>query len=318
LWRGTSEVFRWAEVAVAAAAGTGAPRLAEALLSASTGAWQRGDLDAATAAAHMINDATTPLDPAATRASLEARADVALLIGDLEVATTLFTEAHTLACDAGDRLQAVWDLGSASLAIAYRGDTQRAYDLSAEVSAVAERCDSPSARAFAHFVIGEILATADPETAEPQLLEAIQLAETADSRFVVGLAEVALAAVKIRQQDVATALAYCEEAINEWHRAGAWTPLWVTLRTVLDLLTRVEAYREASVLYGAIGATRAGAPPFGADATRLRDARERLRAELGDEAFERHAQQGSTMTEDDVVALALDALNRMASRYISR
>ena len=197
---------------------------------------QRGDLDAATAAAHMINDANASPDPAVTRASLEAHADVALLIGDLDVAATLFTQAHTLAYDAGDLLQAVWDLGSASLAIAYRGDTQRAYDLAAEVSAVAEQCGSPSARAFAHFVIGEILATVEPEAAEPQLLEAIQLAETADSRFVVGLAEVALAAVKIRQQDVAAALAYCEEAINEWHRAGAWTPLWVSLRTVLDLL----------------------------------------------------------------------------------
>jgi ATP/maltotriose-dependent transcriptional regulator MalT len=311
-------MFRWAEVAVAAAAGTGAPRLAEALLSASTGAWQRGDLDAAIAAAHMINDNATPLDPAGIRASLEARADVALLVGDLEVATTLFSEAHTLACDAGELLQAVWDLGSASLAIAYRGDTQRAYDLSAEVSAVAEQCGSPSARAFAHFVVGEILAIGDSEAAEAELLDAIELAETADSRFVVGLAKVALAAAKIRQQDVGTALAYCEAAITEWHRAGAWTPLWVTLRTVIDVLTRVEAYHDASVLYGALEASHAGAPPFGADATRMRDALGRLCLKLGDDAFGRYAQQGSTMTEDDVIALALDALNRAARQYISR
>lgn len=318
LWRGTSEVFRWAEVAVAAAAGTGASRLAEALLATSTGAWQRGDLDAAAAAARMITDAATPLDPAATRASLEARADVAILMGDLEVATTLFIEAHTLACEEGDLLQAVWDLGSASLAIAYGGDTQRARDVAAEVSAVAEHCGSPSARAFAQFVIGEILATAEPQAAEPHLLHAIELAETVDSRFVVGLAEVALAASKVRQQDVVTALAYCEAAITEWHRAGAWTPLWVTLRTVVDLLAGVEAYQDASVLYGAAGAIHAGAPPFGADAAMMRNARERLRSKLGDADFGRHAQQGSTMTEDDVIALALDALNRAARQYAPR
>jgi predicted ATPase/DNA-binding SARP family transcriptional activator len=311
LWRGTSEVFRWAEVAVAAAAGTGAPRLAEALLSASTGAWQRGDLDAATAAANMINDGNTPLDPAAARASLEARADVALLVGDVDAAATLFMEASTLACDAGELLQAVWDLGSASLAIAYGGDTQRAYALSAEVWVVAERCGSPSARAFAHFVAGEILAIDDPEAAEPHLLDAIQLAEAADSRFVVGLAEVALAAAKVRQQDVGPALAYCEAAISEWHRAGAWTPLRVTLRTIIDLLMRVEAYQDAGVLYGACTSTHVGAPPFGTDAARMRDASERLRAALGGDAFERHAQQGSTMTDDEVVALTLDALNRI-------
>lgn len=311
LWRGTSEVFRWAEVAVAAAAGTGAPRLAEALLAASTGAWQRGDLDAAISAAHMINDATTPLDSSATRASLEARGDVALLVGDLDAATTLFTEAQILACDAGNLLQAVWDLGSASLAIAYNGDTQRAHDISAEVSAIAEQCGSPSARAFAHFVVGEILAAGDPAAAEPELLDAIDLAETSDSRFVVGLAEVALAAAKVRQKDVDTALAYCAAAITEWHRAGAWTPLWVTLRTVIDLLTRVEAHHDASVLCGALEATHSGAPPFGADAARMRDARERLRLKLGDHEFAGSAQYGGTMTEDEVVAFALEALDRV-------
>jgi len=315
LWRGTSEVFRWAEVAVAAAGDTGAPRLAEAVLAASTGAWQRGDLDAATAAAHMISDAALAADPAATRASLEARADVAILVGDLDVAAALFTEAHDLACDDGDLLQAVWDLGSASLAIAYRGDAQQAFDVATEVCAVAERCGAPSARAFAHFVVGEILASADPEAAEPHLLDAIELAESADSRFVVGLAEVALAAAKTHQQDVATALTYCEAAITEWNRSGAWTPLWVTLRTAVDLLARVEAYEDASVLCGALGASHVGAPPFGADAARMRDAVERLRAKLGDEDFAQYEQQGSTMAEPDVIAVALDALRRAASQH---
>ncbi len=312
LWRGASEVFRWAEVAVAAAAGTDAPRLAEALQATSTGAWQRGDLDAAIAAAQMINDATSPLEPVATRASLEARADVAILVGDLDVATRLYTEAHEIACAEGDLLQAVWDLGSASLSIAYGGDTQRARDVAAEVRATAERCGSPSARAFAHFVVGEILAADEPQAAEPHLLEAIQLAETADSRFVVGLAEVALAASKVRQHDVAAAIAYCEAAITEWNRAGAWTPLWVTLRTVIELLARVEAYQDATVLYGAAGSTQAGVPPYGTDAALMREVGERLLSKLGDDAFGRYALEGRAMTEDAVIALALDALRRAA------
>ena len=315
LWRGTSEVFRWAEVAAAAAAGTGAPRLAEAVLATSTGAWQRGDLDAAIAATNVFIDATSPFDTAATRASLEARADVAILVGDLGLATTLFTEGYALACDEGDLLQAVWDLGSASLSIAYGGDIPRASEVAAEVLATAERCGSPSARAFARFVVGEILGADEPHAAEPHLLEAIELAESADSRFVVGLAEVALAACKVRQQDVATALAYCEAAITEWHRAGAWTPLWVTLRTVIDLLATVEAYRDATLLYGAFGSTHAGVPPFGADAAMMRDAGERLRSALGDDTFAGYAQEGSTLNDDDVIALALDALRRAASHH---
>ena len=315
LWRATSEVFRWAEVAVAAAAGIGASRLAEALLATSTGAWQRGDLDASIAAAHVIADTASPLDPVATRASLEARADVAILVGDLELATSLFTEAYTMACRAGDLLQAVWDLGSASLSIAYGGDVPRAYEVATEVCATAKRCGSPSARAFAHFVVGEILAIDEPRAAEPHLLEAIELAESAESRFVVGLAEVALAASKVRQQDVATALAYCTAAITEWHQAGAWTPLWVTLRTVIDLLAKVGAYRDATLLYGACESTHAGVPPFGSDAAMMRENGERLRSELGDDDFERYAREGSMMTDDNVIALALGALGRAARHH---
>ena len=315
LWRGTSEVFRWAEVAAAAAAGTGSPRLAEALLAASTGAWQRGDIDAATAAAQAAANAAPPFDPLATRASLEARADVAFLVGDLMAATTLFTEAYTLAFGEGDLLQAVWDLGSASLAIAYGGDAERAWDAAKEVLSVAERCGSPSARAFAHFVAGEILAADEPQAAEAHLLEAIELARSVDSRFVVGLAEVALAASKVRQQDVATALVYCESAIAEWHRAGAWTPLWVTLRTVIALLVRVGACHDAALLYGASESARVGVPPFGSDAAMMRDAGERIRSELGNRTFGLCVQQGSALSGDEVIALALDALRRAAHQH---
>ena len=318
LWRGTSEVFRWAEVAVAAAAGTGASRLAEAILATSTGAWQRGDLDAAIAAAGVIVDVAAPSDPTAMRASLEARADVAFLAGDLELASTLFTESYALACGEGDLLQSVWDLGSASLSIAYGGDSGRALDVAAQVGATAERCGSPSARAFAHFVLGEILAGAQPDAAELHLLEAIELAEPVGSRFVVGLAEVALAASKVRQQDVATALAYCDAAITEWQRTGAWTPLWVTLRTVIDLFTRVGAYRDATVLYGAFGSTHPGAPPFGADAAMMREAGERLRSALGADAFQRYAREGSRMKDDEVISVALDSLRRAARRHAPR
>ena len=45
LWRGQSEVFRWADVAVASAAATDSPLLPHALFAAETGAWQRGDVE---------------------------------------------------------------------------------------------------------------------------------------------------------------------------------------------------------------------------------------------------------------------------------
>jgi len=316
LWRGHSEIFRWAEVAAAAASGTDSALLPEVLLAASTGAWQRGDLDSAAAAARTADETARRLGSDAARAALEASADIALLTGDLDRATAEFSEAYALATAAGDALQAVWDLGSAAVAIAYGGDLEHALGVAREVSATAERCGSPSAQAFAHFVVGEILAREEPGTAEAHLRQAIELATVADARFVVGLAEVALAASRVHQQDLATALAYCESAIHRWHRASAWTPLWVTLRTVIPLLIRTGASEDAVMLYGAAESPRTGLPPFGADAATMREAAEQLRSEFGREEFLRQVEAGRAMTEDDVIRLALDALTR-ATRHLS-
>ena len=241
LWRGHSEMFRWAEVAAAAAAGTGAPLLPEALLAASTGAWQRGDLAGARATADAIPAAASPTHT--RRAALEATADVALHTGDLDHARTDFIAAYHLSLAAGDPLQAVWDIGSAAVTAGYTGDTERGLHLAAAATTTAEQCGSPSARAFAQFAIGEILASEQPHTAEPHLRQAIELAAIADSRFVAGVAEVALAASRSRQQDIAAAITHCQSAIVRWQRAGAWTPLWVTIRTVIALLVRTGALR---------------------------------------------------------------------------
>jgi len=67
------------------------------------------------------------------------------------------------------------------------------------------------------------------------------LAASAGSRFVGGLSRVSLATLDARHGDTTVALAHYERAIREWQQAGAWTPLWVTLRTLVKLLARAGA-----------------------------------------------------------------------------
>ena len=315
LWRGHSEIFRWAEVAAAAAAGTGSALLPEVLLAAATGAWQRGDLDSAAAAALAAQEATRRLGTTPGRAAIEASADVALVAGDLERATAEFMEAYALASAEGDLLQAVWDLGSAAVAVAYGGETERALTIAEEVRSTAARAGSPSGKAFGHFVTGEILADMQPEAAEAHLLQAVDLATAADSRFIVGLAAVALAASRVRQHDARAALPFCESAIRHWHAGGAWTPLWITLRTAIALLMRMGAFDDAVVLYGTTEAPGAGPRPYGADASMIRDAAERLRCHFGDEEFHRRSEAGRAMAPDEAVRFALDALSRASERF---
>jgi hypothetical protein len=215
-----------------------------------------------------------------------------------------------MALAAGDHLQAVWNIGSAAVTAGYTGDTERALQLAAAASTTAERSGSPTARAFAHFAIGEILANEQPHTAETHLRQAIEFAAVADSRFVAGVAEVALAASRSRQQDIAAALAHCQSAITRWQRAGAWTPLWVTIRTVITLLVRTGAHDDAAALLAAVQSARTGAPPFGVDAATMRNTAEQLRSALGDNRFQQHLASGRSMSEDQALKLAIDALER--------
>ena len=132
---------------------------------------------------------------------------------------------------------------------------------------------------------------------------------------MVGLAEVALAASRTRQQDVPTALVYCESAVRRWHAAGAWAPLWITLRTVIVLLMRVGATDDAAVVYGASEApsdTRVA--PYGADARMLRKAAEELQDQLGDEEYARLLDAGRAMASEDAVQFALEALARVSQQ----
>jgi len=292
-WRGRSEVFRMAEVAAAASASTASPLLADVVSSAAVGAWQRGDLAAAEAGAHAA---------VGHRRAVEVLADVAFLRGDLPRARALFLDAAAQAEAAGDSLQVVWDRGSAALALHYGG--QPVQGEPARVLAIADACGSPSARAFAHFVIGEV------EGNEHQLRSAIELAEQVGSDFLSSIAVVSLAAATARRGDTASALDHYERAIRAWQQVGAWSPLWVTLRTFIRTLVDLGLNRDAAILHGAAHSPRSGPAPYGADSAMMQKTADILLQRLGQRDFAAHVAEGAALTDDDVVKLALQVVLR--------
>ena len=296
-WRTESEVFRWADVAVAAAGDT-APELRSAVVaSAAAGAWQRGDLDAAEAGAHTARD---------HRRAPEVLGDVALMRGNLDEAAHLFEEAARRAFEAGDLLQAVWDRVGSVVAHLYAGRSPG--DLPDATLDVARECGSPSALAIAYFAKGETTENAE------DLRLAVELAASVGSRLVGGIAEVSLAALHARRRDAATALRHYHSVIEAWHDAGVWAPQWVTLRTLTDLLADLGVTHEAAILYGATAFSRGGAPPYGADAALLDRVAKRLCDDLGDEAFASSTREGAAMSDEEVVELALRAVARATAR----
>ena len=314
LLRCQSEVFRWAEVSAAAAAGSRSPFYPQALASAAWGAVYRGDLQAADSAAHAALDAAQGLAPITARRALEALGDLAIYRGDLERAADRYLHAYDLSMEAGDWMDAAWDAGSAGVALAYANHLTEASRLAGKGRDAAVRSGAPSALALVLSVLGEITAATDPGQARQHLQQAVELATPAGSRLVAGFAEVSLATLHARHGEPATALRYYHQVISQWRQAGTWTPLWVTIRTLIDLLTRVGACHDAATLYGAAASASTGAPPYGADADRLRQTAARLRDHLTDTEFRSCTDQGEQLDGAQVIDLALEAIARAEAK----
>lgn len=313
LWRCQSEVFRWADVSAAAAAGSRSPYYPDALASAAFGAVYRGDMQAAGTAARAAADAARGLDPLRARRPLEALGELAIFRGELKQASDLYQRAYDLSLGNGDFLDAAWDAGSAAAAHAYGNGLEEASRLADQAHAAADRSGSPSAQAFASWVSGEIIASTSPGLARDHLQRAVALATAAGSRFVDGISRVSLATLHAQHGDPADALRHYEQVILQWQQAGAWTPLWVTIRTLVGLLAQVGAYRDAATLYGAVASATSGAPAYGADAARLRDSAALLRDRLGSD-FSACVGQGQQLDGGQTTGLALAAIRRAAAR----
>ena len=88
----------------------------------------------------------------------------------------------------------------------------------------------------------------------------------------------------------------------------------VTIRTLIDLLTRVDAWHDAATLYGATASASSGAPPYGADADLLRQTAARLRDHLTGTEFRSCTDQGEQLDGAQVIDLALEAIARAAAK----
>jgi predicted ATPase/transposase len=312
LLRCQSEVFRWAEVSIAAATGSRSAFYPQALASAAWGAVYRGDLQAAEAGAHAALDVAQGLAPITARRALEALGDLGIYKGDLQTAADRYLHAYDLSMQAGDWLDAAWDAGSAGVALAYGNRLTGASRLAGQGRDAAIRSGAPSALALVFTVLGEITATTDPDQARQYLQRAVELAQPAGNRLVAGFAEVSLATLYARHGEPATALRYYHRVISQWRQAGTWTPLWVTLRTLIDLLARVGACHDAATLYAAAASATTGAPPYGADASLLRETEARLRDHLTGTEFRSCIQKGEQLNGAQVIDFALDAITQAA------
>jgi predicted ATPase/DNA-binding SARP family transcriptional activator/class 3 adenylate cyclase len=310
LWRRNVEIGRWAEVAASVAAGTDDTTLPAVLLCAFTGAWQRGDYAAAREFARTAAQAVAPRDPSDVRYIADAVADVAFFDGDVRGAAQLHRRAAELAVAEGDVGQAMWTLGSVSHALTYGGELGESRRVAAETALLADACGSPTAAAMQEWELGELLAATDLSAAQRHLETAIELATSVGSRQVVLEAEFGLAIVKARRGDVDGAVAHCTALLADSFATKTGI-LPRDLVRVIEVLTLAGANRDAALLYGAATSPRRSARRFPVAEVGLLDAVTRLRAELGAAEVDRLAAEGADLEEADVVAVAVNAVQRV-------
>jgi tetratricopeptide (TPR) repeat protein len=309
LFRFRDEVVSWGESALTLPDAQQNERFALVCGAVGEGVTVRGDM---TGALELADRALHELpDPDDERRvyPLRVRGMVALYVGRLEDGLREHAEMLRLA-----RLhERPYEAGMALLGLAqsrtYAGDPARGLVFAREQHDVVQPLGNPSMLSLAWYDQAEALATMEPPAAIEAYRRAVELAESAGSTFVEGIALVGLASLLGRSADPEVAFPLFGSIVGRWRRMGVWHHQWTTLRNLLQLLVRTERWPAAAVLFAAIDAGSRSAPAFGTDADLLRAAADRIARALDAGAFWAACSQGARMSRDEAVSFACAAID---------
>ena len=305
IWRDLREVWSWCLELTRGDELVRHPREVEILGAAAEAARQAGDFDRAVELAER-GLAVAGHDDAATARCWSALAGVAHYRGDFTAASAYWERSAGRAGPVGAGF-----LASAALAAAYGGDRGRAETLLAGVGALEPL--SPGNHAFLSYVRGELAALDDPSAAVGHHLAAVEEANSVGATFVAGVAGVALASVRAKTGDRATAAAAYRDLLDHWRTTGHGPQLWTTARNAAALLMAEGHAREAALLL-----LRADASPESAavDADIARYSGRSYVAwtdVVGGDAAESLRAEATRLSTRDVIDLARATLGDIAS-----
>jgi predicted ATPase/DNA-binding SARP family transcriptional activator len=284
------DVFAWTERVTAADPDDAGPRAAEVWAVSALAAWMAGDVVETGRRADRAR-AVAGSAAASSAIVLRAQGSSALFEGRLDDAVSFYDASFAAA--GSDRACRVMALASALLARAYRADPDTPQAAAAVLQEVAG-LEGPHA-AYAWYCAGESDLRIDPERARERLVRALDLADRSHAAFVGGVAGASRASIEAREGDPAVAAEEYKRLVTHWQRAGMWSTQWTMLRSIALLLERLGRHREAAVLTGSIRSTSEGHRIFGDDAVALTQLEDRLRTELGEDAWASATAEGAAL-----------------------
>jgi tetratricopeptide (TPR) repeat protein len=271
------------------------------------GAWRQGDH----AGAIRLASRGVTLgagQPGPARWALDALGDASIIAGRYQEAIDAYQAGIRLSEAAGDALTLTNDTGGVASAYAYQGDaaeaTRRADALLKKVASVA----NPSTIGLAHYFAGEVRLDSRPAEALPMLRRALAEAERAGNRFLAGVTLASLVTLEARIDDSPAAIHRYARLITYWQQTGAWTQLWIAIRSLIEALAQRGQPEPAAVIYGALTASPHASPLAGADATRLARVVGDLTTRLGPARFDALRAEGKAMGDDSALSYAIGVL----------
>jgi hypothetical protein len=283
------DLFPWAESRVRADVMGWGWRLVESghagaltpavLAVASSYSWMVGDHDrAADYANRAIELAGGPEAPAAYL-PLNAAADTALAVGDLDKAWKASEQAMRHAMSAGDWNATVLCVSGMLLARTYAE-----LAVTEEIALLREyesRVDNPMIRAMALYAEGEAFSATEPLRALRLFAEARELARATGNRLVLGVAMVAETALlgRVGTLDDKT-VSRTADAVRFWLGSGNENLFVTCLRNVVSLLDRLDAHRAVVELVATTTTQTPDRAPYGVEAEQLDAAMARARQAL--------------------------------------
>ena len=244
----------------------------------------------------------------ARAAGLEVAGRLAVLQGEIDVGTPLLEEALAAATAAGDATWRAHALHGLALASAFWGEPAAALPLLEEALALHREGTDPFGVPLALVQIATVHATlGDPERAMAYAEECIELSEAASERWCAALARWVEALAQWQLGRGARARTYARDVLRLKEPFGDRMGMAMSVEVVAWVESEAGRSAEAARLLGAVQAAldTIGASLFGHLHEDHDRCLARTREALGDAAFKRAIEDGSTLRFDDAVALAL-------------
>lgn len=255
--------------------------------AAAADASNRDDVDDAVRLATAAVDSG---DPRVAASAHDTLANVGMYTGDLTLSSEHGAAQVDIGARVGDTTMQTFGILSEVLADVYGGDlaaARRTFEARPSVGPA-----SVTSTAWLSYGEGELLAAeGDDLGAIDRFRRAVELGESVDNRFVVGVAQVAELAARTRAGDAADSLRAFEEVLVRYRRQHDVTHAVTALRNLIVLLVREGRDEPAMRLLGALSAPTVKAT-YGAESATLAEARATAADRCGSDRVERWIAEG--------------------------